>query len=196
MKYKLTNNTKQIVETILYQIQALKDFNDVKKGDLGGWIEKEGNLSQEGNCWVSENARVYGDACVFGNARVYGDAYIYGDVYVYGDAYVSGNACVYENACVSENAHVSGNACVSGNARILGNYNYTQGHFIGGDDTGKITNITDKTGNGYWKAQYVLGDYKIEEKEELETKPEPIGIFKEFKEVVDTFYNDINKLIK
>jgi hypothetical protein len=171
MKYKLTKNTKQIGETTLYQIQALKDFNDVKKGDLGGWIEKESNLSQYENCWVYENA------CVFEEARVFEEACVYGE------------ARVFENACVSEEACVFGEACLSGN------YNYTKGWFIGGDDTGKITNITNKTGNNYWKSQYVLGDYKIEEKEEPKTE-EVRGIFKEFKEVVDTFYKDINKLIK
>ncbi|MBB4077294.1 hypothetical protein GGR08_001625, partial [Bartonella fuyuanensis] len=31
--------------------QALKDFDDIKAGDLGGFIEKEVNLSHDGNCW-------------------------------------------------------------------------------------------------------------------------------------------------
>lgn len=34
----------------VYQIKALKDFNDVKAGDLGGYVASEDNLSQEGNC--------------------------------------------------------------------------------------------------------------------------------------------------
>lgn len=38
---------------------------------------------------------------------------------------------------------------------------FTKGWFIGGDDSGKITDITDKTGLTYWKNQYVLGDYEI-----------------------------------
>jgi len=77
MKYKLTKNTKQIGETTLYQIQALKDFNDVKKGDLGGWIEKESNLSQYENCWVYENACVFEEARVFEEACVYGEARVF-----------------------------------------------------------------------------------------------------------------------
>ena len=35
MKYKLTKNTKKVNGITLYQIQALKDFGDIKKGDLG-----------------------------------------------------------------------------------------------------------------------------------------------------------------
>jgi hypothetical protein len=47
---------------------------------------------------------------------------------------------------------------------------YTRGRFIGGDDTGKITDITDKTGSNYWKNQYVLGDYEITPIEEVKEK--------------------------
>ena len=42
-------------------IKALKDFGDVKKDELGGWVEKEKNIEISGNAWVSDNARVYGD---------------------------------------------------------------------------------------------------------------------------------------
>jgi hypothetical protein len=38
---------------------------------------------------------------------------------------------------------------------------FTKGRFVGGDDSGKITDITSKTGSAYWKHQYVLGDYEI-----------------------------------
>ena len=48
----------------LYRVKATKDFGDVKKGELGGYIEKEENLSENGDAWVS------GDAEVYGNARV------------------------------------------------------------------------------------------------------------------------------
>jgi hypothetical protein len=94
MKYKLTKNKKTIKEITLYQIEALKDFSNIKKGDLGGWIEKESNLSQQGDCWVYGRARVYGDAWVSGNVMVYGDVWVFGDAWVYGDAEISGNAII------------------------------------------------------------------------------------------------------
>src|SRR5574337_301348 len=62
----------------LYRIRTLKSFRDVKKGDLGGYIEKEGNLSQEGDAWVSGNALVTGHARVFVNALVSGGAWVSG----------------------------------------------------------------------------------------------------------------------
>ena len=137
LKYKLLKkNFKDILGRRVYQIRALKDFGDIKKGDLGGWIEKESNLSQEGNCWVlgdakvyddakvSEDARVSGHACVSDDARVYGNAQVFGTAQVFGDACVSddaqvfGNARVFGTAQVFDNAKVSGNAWVHGNARI------------------------------------------------------------------------------
>ncbi len=69
----------------------------ISKGDLGGYIESEQNLSQvSDNAWVYGDARVYGDAQVSGNARVYGNARISGNAQVYGNAWVYGNARVYD----------------------------------------------------------------------------------------------------
>ena len=89
-KYSLTKNKKEYFGITLFQIKAESDFGDVEKGDLGGWIEKEENLSQEGNAWVSGDARVFGDAWVYGDARVYGDAWVSGDAWVFGNARVFG----------------------------------------------------------------------------------------------------------
>jgi carbonic anhydrase/acetyltransferase-like protein (isoleucine patch superfamily) len=86
----------------LYRVVALIDFGNVKKGDVGGWVESEFNLSHEGNCWVSENAWVFGNAKVFDDAIVSGNARVF-----FGDAIVSENAKVSENAIVSENAEVT-----------------------------------------------------------------------------------------
>ena len=81
-KYELTSETKVFLGKTLYRIKALVQFGNVNAGDLGGWIEKEENLSQSGNAWV------YGDARVSGDARVYGDAEVYGNARVYGNAEV------------------------------------------------------------------------------------------------------------
>lgn len=84
MKYNLTTNKKKVFGRTLYQIKAVSSFGNVKKGDLGGWIEKETNLSQEGGAWVSGDARVYGAARVSGAARVHGAAWVYGAARVSG----------------------------------------------------------------------------------------------------------------
>ena len=108
----------------LFRIKALVEFGNVKAGELGGYVEKEENVSQDGNAWVSGDAEVSGDARVSGNAEVSGNAWVSGNAEVYGDAWVSGNAWVYGNARVSGNAEVSGNAWVSGNARVSSDADY------------------------------------------------------------------------
>ena len=123
-KYELTNETIELYGRTLYRIKALKDFNDVKKGDIGGYIEKEDNLSQYGNCWVYDNACVYDNAKVFGcafvrsNAEVFGNAYVSDDAKVYGEAYVYGHAMIYGNAMIYDDAMVHGNADVYGCAEV------------------------------------------------------------------------------
>lgn len=44
-KYELIDETQEWNGRILHRIRALADFGDVKAGELGGWIEKEENLS-------------------------------------------------------------------------------------------------------------------------------------------------------
>ena len=85
-KYELTGECKVYFGVTLRRIKSLIDFSDVKKGELGGFIEKEENLSHGGD------ARVYGNAMVYGDARVYGNAMVSGNAMVYGDAMVSGDA--------------------------------------------------------------------------------------------------------
>ena len=120
-KYKLTDETMTIYGRTLYRIEALRDFSDVKKGDKGGYIEKEENLSQNSNCWVYDDAMVYGNARVYDNAKVYDYAEVYDKAWVYGNAEVFNNAQVYCNALVIDNARVYGKAEVYHNARIYGN---------------------------------------------------------------------------
>lgn len=61
-KYTLTDNCILFEGTKLYQIKALKTFGDVNKGDLGGYVEDESNLSQENLCWIYDYAKVSGNA--------------------------------------------------------------------------------------------------------------------------------------
>ena len=96
----------------LFQVVALRDFGSVLKGDKGGYVESETNLSHDGDCWVSGNARVFGDARVSSNARVFGNARVAGDAWVSGNAQVSGDAWVFGNSWVSGNSWVEGNSQV------------------------------------------------------------------------------------
>ena len=125
-KYKLTDETIDVKGKTLYRIEALKDFCEIKKGDKGGFIESEDNLSHEGNAWVYDDACVYDnalvtdDACVSDNARVYGNAWLYNNTRVCGYAWVADNARVYGDAIVCDDSSVFGSACVYDNAHVYG----------------------------------------------------------------------------
>ena len=88
-KYEFTGETKTVNGATLHQIRALVDFGNVLAGDIGGWIEKEENLSHDGTAWVSDNAEVYGDAEVSDDAKVCDDARVSGNARVRGNAWVS-----------------------------------------------------------------------------------------------------------
>ena len=117
--FELTSETKTHLGRKLFRIKCTVDCKWANKGDLGGWVEKEDNLSD--SAWVSGNALVYGNARVSDNARVYGNALVYDSALVSGNAQVSGNALVYGNPRVYDSAWVSGNALVYGNARVYDN---------------------------------------------------------------------------
>lgn len=156
-KYKFTGEKMICCDMVLYRIQAVRDFGDVKCGDLGGWIQKEENLSHDGDCWVYDNAivcenakvvcdaSVYHDAKVYGNAVVSGNAKVFNKAYIYGNTVICANAKVYDEAmvfgyakvlCDAQCYHksmVGGNAVISGYAKIGGDV-IVSGHAeIGGD---------------------------------------------------------------
>ena len=112
-KYEFTGETKQISAingtVTLHRIKASVAFGNIKSGDIGGWIEREENLSHDGDAWVSD------DAWIFGNARVSGDVRASGNVRIFENARVSGDVRI------SDNAWVHGNAWIHGNVRIYGN---------------------------------------------------------------------------
>ena len=120
-KFELTSESIVKFGKTLYRIRALVAFGDVKEGELGGFLEKEENLSQDGDAWVCENATVRGNAIVRGDATVSGNATVRGNAIVRGDAWVCENATVSGDATVCENATVSGDAWVRGNATVRGN---------------------------------------------------------------------------
>jgi len=116
-KYELIPSDKEG----FYRIKALKDFNDVKKGDIGGYIEGEKNLSHDGNCWIYDNAIVCDSTQICGNAVVYGNAQILNYAQVCDNAKVWDNAVIQDNAIVCDNAKVCGNAVIRDNARVFDN---------------------------------------------------------------------------
>ena len=96
----------------VYRLRALRDFGDVRAGDLGGYVASERNLSQDGNCWVYDNAEIWG------NALIYGDAAVRNNARVYEDAQIGGNVQVYLDATVRDIAKFEGHQKLNGGEYI------------------------------------------------------------------------------
>lgn len=103
----------------LHRIRALRDVReDVRAGDLGGFVQSEKNLSQEGSCWI------YGNAIACENARVTENSTLRWNCKVFGSALISGNTQLDRNAWVLDNAIVAAGTVtnmvtIQGDARIL-----------------------------------------------------------------------------
>ena len=115
-KYELLQSDRRTLGngTVVYRIRALRDFWEVKAGELGGYVQSEDNLSHEGKCWV------YGDAMVIEHARVSEDAHV-SDSLVFGHAQVSG-------WCI-----VMGDAQVGGHSVVTGPMGIVDGRLTAGD---------------------------------------------------------------
>lgn len=94
------NNAKYYIDDDGHCV-ALKDFGNVKAGDIGGKVRSYENLSQQGLCWVYPQSVVAGKAVVSGNARV-----IHSEIY--GLAKITGNTTLFDSK-------------VCGCTRIIGN---------------------------------------------------------------------------
>ena len=152
-KYELIESDREC----LYRIKALRDFcNDVteiKKGDIGGYVASEDNLSHEGNCWLFDDATVYDKAYVSGNAFVRGNVQIYGHALVTDNTFIGDNARIFDHAMISDHAQIYGHANVQFYAYI-GNNVKVYGNTVIGDsaivvDDAKIYGNADVKGNAY-----------------------------------------------
>lgn len=143
-KYELTSEYVEFDGRKLYRIKALKSFYlcglTVKAGALGGYIEKEENLSQEGNAWIHGNAEIGGNAKVKDEAEVYGDAEvcdnaeIRDNAEILGDARIGGKTQIYGKAKVMRGVVVHANAEILGDAQIQGVVNISQDARICSDE--------------------------------------------------------------
>lgn len=120
-KYKLTDEYITIGDKKLYCIEALKDFANVEKGDKGGFVESEDNLSQYGNCWIYDDAKVYENAAIYGNVSVRGNAEIYGNAMIYSYALIEDCAKVYDNAQIFGHVYICDYAKIFDDATIYDN---------------------------------------------------------------------------
>lgn len=116
-KYKITDIVHPAYPK-LHRIQALRDVNGtVKEGDLGGYVQREWNLSQSGISWIYEDAicedlaRVQEDASLRHHAKASGKSFIAGTTEATDYSQIRGYAYV-KDALIKDRAIVCGEAVV------------------------------------------------------------------------------------
>jgi hypothetical protein len=115
-KYELVNYDKN---KNLWQIKALIDIYHkgeklVKKGELGGFVSGEHNLSHLGSCWVYELAEIHDDARVYEDASVFNSAKLFNHVRIFG------NGSAYRSIKIYDYVSIFDRGCAYGDGKITG----------------------------------------------------------------------------
>lgn len=105
----------------LHRIRALRDIgSEVKTGDLGGFVEREGNLSAEpgDDAWIFDDTICAGEGYVDRGSILRDRAVVCGCAYVSHRAEMLGDSRAEDDAYV-RGARLSRSARASGNSMIL-----------------------------------------------------------------------------
>lgn len=140
-KYEITDITHPKYPW-LHRIRALVHVNEeVERGDLGGYVESDQNLSQEEHCWIYDQAICCEDAYVTKNGRLYDgamardSALISGNARLFEHAKAEGNSIVLSGE-IKEEARVAGGAEIhgtnNGKAPLIGRNSNVYGYVCGG----------------------------------------------------------------
>ena len=148
-------HSEDFEKVTLYRIRATRDIKEhgVKKGDLGGWVEKEENMPGF-NSWIADEAKV------FGNAKIKQNALVSGNAKVFGDAIVEENAKVCDNAMVFHSAKVYGNAIISDTARVRHNAIVREDAKVYGDSLIDENALVEGSAEVFGKA-WIFGNAEI-----------------------------------
>ena len=138
-KYKLTDETIEFNGVKLHRIEALRDLVCVKKGDKGGFVQSEKNLSQFGNCWIFDDSKAIGNSHVLKNAVLSGNSIICDNAVASEFSWIFSHSIVCEKALISNNARIYYNSVVCGNSYVAGDAKVT--------DFSRVEGLSEVTGN-------------------------------------------------
>lgn len=138
-KYKLTEETIEFNGVKLHRIEALKNFGVVYKGDKGGFVQSEENLSQLDNCWIFNDSKAIGNSLVYKNAVLSGNSIICDNAVATGFSLICDHSIVCEKALITNNALIHRNSVVCGNSYVAGDAKVT--------DFSRVDGLSEVTGN-------------------------------------------------
>ena len=119
-KYELIKESKTIFEgREVYRIRALKDFRNVRAGDVGGWVCSYNNLSQEGNCWIYGNAKCLDHARIFDNAMIIDNSKMFDKSKMYDNSMMCDNSMMYNNSMMCNRAIMRNSSMMLDNSKMF-----------------------------------------------------------------------------
>ena len=120
-KYEITDIAHETYP-FLHRIRALRDIGEnVKAGDLGGFVEGEHNLETElsDSAWIFDDAIACGSAYVSKGSVMSGHSRAEDNAYLRG-ASMTGKALASGNAQIIHDPHTMGTPILSGNCKVYG----------------------------------------------------------------------------
>ena len=117
-KYEITDITMEFGGRTLYRIRALKDFSDVKKGELGGWVSNENNLSQYGDCWIYNEAKCMDYSRIYDNGIMYDNSIMFDNSEMHGDSTMYEHSRMYDHSAMYGCSELYGDSILEGDEEL------------------------------------------------------------------------------
>ena len=203
-KYEILMNEENTIEfngRTLHRIRALKDFDDVKAGDIGGYVESEWNLSQYGICWIYDDAicmdnawvcnsaKMYNRSCMYNNSKMLDNSIMYDYSRMYDNTMMYDNSKMFDNSIMFDNSRMFDNSKMYDNSIMLDNSEMFGNSILKNNDKlyGKINKPFKKIFQHQCEKRLLIA-ILTEENEILYTIGCQVGITKE--QFIDRIYND------
>ena len=127
-KYEILMDEENTIEWkghTLHRIRALRDFGDIRKGDIGGFVENENNLSHKGNCWIYDDAKVMDDSIMYDYSRICDKSELHDDSRMYNYSKMYDYSELHNNSIMNDDSEMHDNSKMYGNSIM---YDYSEMH--------------------------------------------------------------------
>jgi len=115
LKYEILEQAHQLPDgRKVYRIKAVRDFGNVKKGEIGGFVEADDNLSHDGLCWIAN------DAMALGRSRISGDALLRDRARIGDRVMLTDHCIVQDDARLSEFVFAYGHCTIGAQSMLAG----------------------------------------------------------------------------
>ena len=122
-KYEILMDEENTIEWnghILHRIKALKDFRNVRKGDIGGYVQKEKNLSQEGNCWIYDNAKAMDSSRIYDNSEMHDNSVMHENSIMFDNSEIHDSSIMHDNCRMYNDSRMYGDGELNNKAKLYG----------------------------------------------------------------------------